>query len=365
MRRVLGSVAAVVALVLAGGWLLLGEQARALAGPLVDDAVGLEARRFELRAAGDEGSVFECVGPRADVSPDLSRTLPWLQPEVREVTEGTRAWSGLPLEQRALAEREFTWLAELLACGRRRLVAPVAGIGPFAAVSHGRRQTMPRTMDALASLGPLQMRASLERGDVEAALDVCASTLVLTTAWLRLEGLESMLATFAPTRGVLPACREALSAATPAQRAAFTRRLEDVRDLAPDYAELMRLERTQLALRLFGAWVPGELDGRLPEAAKDITRSRRAERWSRGVGATLALRLYWKRFDRELRAVEAAANLDPASRERDIVAAQDRLASTFLARFFSAPPVDLKYQLYAGYLDTLRAQLDGLTAAAR
>lgn len=359
MRRVTAAIAATLVAVLAAGWLALTAQARALGRPLVNDAVALEARRFSL--PGDAtGSLTDCLGAESDVSPDLSRSLPWLLPAVRAVAEGTEPVSALPLEQRAEVDAHRPWLERVLRCASRREVAAVAGLGPFADVSHGRRQTLPRTMDSLATLAPVQMREALARGAPAEALETCAAVFTLTTAWLRLEGLEAMLATFAPTRGVKPACRDAVLAASTEERAAFAARLKAVRELAPEYAELMQLERTQLALRLFGAWLPVELDGELPPAARAITRARRAARWDHGVVGTLALRLYWKRFERELRAIEAAARQPSPARERDIVAAQLRLQSSVLERFFSSPPVDLRYQMYAGYLDALHADLEQL-----
>lgn len=362
MRRGLLTIGVLFSALVALGWLVLSTQASRLGRPLVDDALALEARTFELESATEPGALFDCVGAEADVSPDLSRTLPWLLPVVRDVTAGVASAASLPPELREEATRHAAWLARVVACARLRTVANAAGLGPFADVSHGRRQTMPRTMEALASLAPIHLRDALERGDVAGALDTCAAMLLITTAWLRLEGLESMLATFGPSRGVLPGCHDALGVATVEQREQFSARLADVKRLAPDYAEVMRLERTQLALRLFGAWLPLELDTKLPASARAMTRVQRASKWDRGVTGTLALRLYWKKFDAGMRDLEAAARLAPGPREAGIVAAQARLAAPVLSRFFAADPVDLKYQLYAGYLDELQANLASLSA---
>lgn len=355
MRRVLLTVLGVVPTLLLSWWFVLGRQAQLLGEGLVRDASALEARRFEQEGA--PGELMACLGNAADVSPDLSRTLPWVAPEVLAATNG----SG-PLAPRLLGALvdHRAWLEQALACGRLRLVAPSAGLGPFADVRHGRRQTMPRLMESLSTLAPLSMRAALVHGAPEEALETCASVLALTTAWLRLEGLESMLPTLGPSRAVLPACEDAARQADQRALGRFHARLAQVRALAPGYAEVMALERTQLGLRLFGGWLPPELDGQLPPSARLVARTQRDTKFDRGVLATLALRLYWKRYDAGMRELERAATLAPVARQAGLVAAQRRLEAPLLRRFLAADPVDLKYEMYAAYLDQLHAVLDAL-----
>ena len=215
-------------------------------------------------------------------------------------------------------------------------------------------------MEALTSLAPLAMREALARNAPGEALQICSSVLTLTTGWLRLEGLEGMLPTLGASRSVLPACGDALQHAEDAAVARFRVKVGELRTLAPQYTEVMALERTQLGLRLFGAWLPAELDAQLPETAKLITKAQRESKYERGFKATLALRLYWKRFDAGMREVEAASALAPAPREAGILRAQAKLDAPFLRRFFSADPVDLRYQMYAVYLDQLHATLEKL-----
>jgi hypothetical protein len=63
-----------------------------------------------------------------------------------------------------------------------------------------------------------------------------------------------------------------------------------------------------------------------------------------------------------MREVEAASSLAPAPREAAILKAQAKLDAPFLRRFFTADPVDLRYQMYAVYLDQLHATLERLAA---
>lgn len=358
MRRVVLSLLTVLVALLGAAWLVLGVQAKRLGEGLVADANTLEIRRFELAKTGTPGGILDCLGAQADVAPDLSRTLPWTLPEVMAVTNGTA-----PLSEPILLQLTASgaWLSNTLTCGRLHTVANAPGLGPFPDIRHGRRQSMPRLMESLTALAPLSMREALGRDAPDEALDTCASVLSLTTAWLRLEGLESMLPTLGPTRAVLPACNDALTRASEAARTRFKARIAEVRAVAPRYTEVMALERTQLGLRLFGAWLPGELDVQLPASAREVTKSQREGKFDRGVLATLALRLYWKRFDSGMREVERASTLQPTEREAAILAAQARLDSPFLKRFFPADPVDLRYQMYAVYLDQLHAQLDALS----
>ena len=357
MRRLVFALVGLVLALLTAGWLILRHQAQTLGEGLVRDAVSLEARRFELNSA--PGEVFECAGREADLSPDVSRSLPWTLPEVRAVTAGT---SPLSDTLRAELETHRPWLERTLACGRLQTIAAAPGLGPFPDIRHGRRQTMPRLMETLSSLAPLAMRDALGRGAPGEALEICGSVLTLTTGWLRLEGLEGMLPTLGASRAVLAACGDALALASPEEAQRFRGRAAELRKLAPDYAEVMSLERTQLGLRLFGAWLPDELDAQLPETARLTTKTQRESKFERGVRATLALRLYWRRFDAGMREVERASSLPPVPREAGILAAQAKLDAPFLRRFFTADPVDLRYQMYAVYLDQLHEALEQLSA---
>jgi hypothetical protein len=356
MRRLLLSLVGLVIALVLGGWLVLGRQAQTLGEGLVRDAKVLEARRFEL-SSGLPGEVLECAGREADLSPDVSRTLPWTLPEVMAVTAGTAQMSQT---FRAELESHRPWLSRALACGKLKTVTTAPGLGAFPDVRHGRRQSMPRLMEALTSLGPLAMRDALSRNAPNEALEICSDVLTLTTAWLRLEGLEGMLPTLGASRSVLAACGEALNSASAEDVARFHAKAVELRRLAPDYTEVMALERTQLGLRLFGAWLPAELDAQLPASARLMTKAQRESKFDRGVKATVALRLYWRRFDSGMREVEAASSLAPAPREAAILRAQARLDAPFLRRFFTADPVDLRYQMYAVYLDNLHATLERL-----
>jgi hypothetical protein len=358
MRRVALSVLIAILALLAAGWMVLGLQARRLGEGLVADANALEARRFGLASDLAAGNLMDCLGAAADVSPDLSQSLPWTSPQVIAATAGST-----PLSETLRAEvaRHRPWLAGLLTCASLPTVAPASGVGPFPDALHVRRQTLPRAMEALTSLAPLSMRDDLARSDgADAALVTCGAVLSLTTAWLRLEGLESMLPTLGPSRAVMAPCAEAKRRATDDARDRFVTRVDELQRLAPRYSEVMSLERTQIGLRLFGAWLPTELDAQLPPSARLVTRRQRDGRFDRGVLATLMLRLYWKRFDAGMREAERASLLEPAARETAILAAQARLEAPWLKRFFPADPVDLRYQMYAVYLDQLHAQLEVL-----
>ena len=357
MRRVLLAVLALVVALVLGGWLVLRHQAQTFGEGLVRDATALEARRFELKS-GTPGLMMDCLGRQADVSPDLSRSIPWTLPEVADVTAGR---SGLTPLTRSELESNRAWLGSTLACANLDSVTVAPGLGPFADVLHGRRQTMPRLMESLTSLGPIAMREALERGAPGEALELCGEVLTLTTAWLRLEGLEAMLPTLGASRSVLLACQDALTLANADERARFRARAVELRRLAPEYPEVMALERTQLGLRLFGAWLPMELDVQLPDSARLTTKRQREAKFDRGVKATLALRLYWRRFDAGMREVEAVSALPPVSRETAIRAAQAKLDAPFLRRFFTADPVDLRYEMYSVYLDSLHVTLEHLS----
>jgi hypothetical protein len=344
---------------------LLQRQSSALGTPVVADANALAAQRFTIAGAPKRGSLFDCLGPQADASPDVSRTLPWSDPGILSVASGAAPLSSLSPEQRSELEAARPWLDQTLDCGRLDEVAAAPGIGPFADFRHGRRQSMPRLMEALASVGTLTLRRELEAGNSDLVLQRCTDGLVLSLAWLRLEGFESMLPVLGPSSRFLALCREAKSRARAEALSQFEARGAGLRALAPTYADVIFVERTQLALRLFGAWLPDALDAQLPAEARIGTRSARESKWARGFTATLALRLYWKRFDAGMREIQTACTLPPAARDAAIVTAQKHLEAPFLKRFFAADPVDLKYEMYSGYVDRLQAELAPLTAPSQ
>lgn len=354
MRRVLFIILATVLIIVGASAAVLTRQAHRLAEATAADANALEDRTLSL-PSNREGSLTKCLASHADVAPDVSRVIPWTSAEVIAIASGADL-SLLRPDQRAELDADRAWVTGVLRCGELKTVDLTAGIGPFPDFRSPRRQTLPRAMEALTSLIPL----SLADAPPDEALDRCASALTLTTAWLRLEGLESMLPLLGTSRAAQGVCGRALPLASDAAKTRFRARMKEVRALAPTYSEMMQLERTQTALRLFGAWFPGEIDARLPDDARDVTAVQRDSTWSRGVIGTLALRLYWKRFDAGMREVEAASTLPPTARSAAILTAQAHLDAPFLKRFFAADPVDLRYQMYAGYLDGLHAALDAL-----
>lgn len=339
---------------------LLWRQSRSLSKPLVEDAKTLAAQRFEVTAAPQTGSVFDCVGPEADVAPDISRTLAWSDPVVLDVAFGRAPTSALSAVQRAELDAHREWMLRVFECGKRNEIVSAPGIGPFADFRHGRRQSMPRLMEGLSSIAPLTFRRELENGNADGVLDHCVDGLVVVAGWLRLEGFESMLPVLGPSSRLLAVCREAKARASPEALARFNARAPALMTIAPSYAEVIFVERTQTALRLFGAWIPDDLDAELPADARIGTRTQRESKWARGFKATLALRLYWKRFDAGMRELQSACVLAPAPRDAAIVVAQKHLEAPFLKQFFAADPVDLKYEMYSGYVDNLGAGLADL-----
>ncbi len=333
-------------------------QARALSQRLSAEAQQLDARRFEIPGNG-EGNLIECLALASDIGPDLSFTLPMRGDVVR------RAMTNAPefaqdAAAREEARRSDPWLDDTLHCASLRTIAPASGTGVFPDLLNRRRQTLPRAMDSLASLVPVAMRERLLTGRADEALAQCADTLTLTTAWFRLEGLESELATLGPSNTVMPVCREAFLAATPEARQRFTTRIQALIALAPDFSEVMRIERVQLSLRHYGGWIAPDIAATFPEQARLAIDKQHTDRWARGFAPTLALRQYWKQFDRGMRELEIVSALAAPQREREIERVQKQLEAPFLWRFLAAAPVDLKYQLYSPYGDRLRDDLRGL-----
>ena len=357
MRRVWLSLLAVLLALGLVFALVLDRQGRAASEALRTDVNAMQARTLELDAATFKGSVFECVAPEADVAPELTQGLRSLDPTVRAIAQGHAPFSTLPEAQRVEFESHLAWMDRVLACGEQRFVVPTDGIGPYADIRHGRRQSMPRLMDALSSLAPLKWRRT---GALQSDLVLreCGELWVLAVGWQRLEGLESMLPTLVTMGSTMALCLEAAKQASPGAKAAFTQRVKDLKVLAPTFSEVMALERTQNALRLFGAWVPLDVNAQLPMEAQRWTQTQYETKWARGVPATLALRLYWRRFEPGMRAVGEAKNASEAS------ASQTQLVAPMLRRFMAADPVDLRYDMYIKYVENLSTQLRLLEEAA-
>jgi hypothetical protein len=357
MRRVWLSLLAVLLALGLVFALVLDRQGRAASEALRTDVNAMQARTLELDAATFKGSVFECVAPEADVAPELSQGLRSLDPTVRAIAQGHAPFSTLPEAQRVEFESHLAWMDRVLACGEQRFVVPTDGIGPYADIRHGRRQSMPRLMDALSSLAPLKWRRT-ETLQSDQVLRECGELWVLAVGWQRLEGLESMLPTLVTMGSTMGLCLEAAKQASPEAKSAFLQRVKDLKSLAPTFSEVMALERTQNALRLFGAWVPLDVNAQLPMEAQRWTQTQRETKWARGVPATLALRLYWRRFEPGMRAVGEANSASEAS------ASQAQLVAPMLRRFMAADPVDLRYDMYIKYVENLATQLRLLEEAA-
>jgi hypothetical protein len=358
VRRALLALALLLVALPLLAWLVLARQARRLGEALVTEASALEARAFTLASATGRGPVLECLARQCDVAPELDRGLPWTHPQVRAVIEGALPRDALDPALDLAARAADPWLARVVACGHLDRVAPTEGLGPFPDSLHGRRQSMPRLLEAAGTLGPLAVRAATQAGRADEALDTCGALLVQATALIRLEGFEALLPAMVASQALGPACRDAFAAGSATGRAHFERVARDVRALLPGFDEVLALERAQQGLRLFGAWVPNALDARLPPGARATTARRRAAPWERGLVPTLALRLSWRRFDAGLRAVEAAARLAPPAQRPALEAAERALSGAFLDRFLAAPMVDPQYHSYAGYLPALAANVD-------
>lgn len=363
MRRVLVGVLAILLGLPLAGWAVLRRQAATLGAQLVDDAHRLDDVRFTR--AGRPGNELDCLGHHADVAPDTSRAVPWTHPVVLGVREGSLPVAELPPEMREVLDARTPWLDSLTACAALDTVAPTAGLGPIPEPNHPRRQALPRLQESVMSLLPLRLRARLADGRVDEAALACTAGLQLGLDVYRLEGLEGLLGALATTRALVPACAAAADAASPGGRARFLAAVERLRGELPPFSRDMQLERVQLSLRLFGAWLPADLDARLPAAARAITASARAATTERGLVPTTALRLSWRRFDAAMRRCAEAADLPEPARTAALVAAMKGFESPTLHRFLTAEPADLRYQLYAQEADQLRVMLELLAVAAR
>lgn len=361
MRRVVLTLVGLVLLLPVATWLVLRAQARRLGEVLVTEARTLEARRFTLAAAARDGDVIECLARASDAAPDLSRVLPWTHPAVRALAEGRARWASLPEPLAAEAARRRAWLLQVIGCAELREVAATEGLGPFADFLHSRRQALPRLLDDVATLAPLAMSEALHEARPDDALVTCGAVLLHTSALTRLEGFEAMLPALIASRAVLELCPDAHAAASPAARRAFAARARDVLALLPGYAEVLAVERVQQSLRLFGGWVPDDLDAMLPAGARLITHARRQRPLERGVLGALATRLSWRRFDAGMREVERAARLPGTA---GLEAAQEQARSRLLERVLGGPLVDFQYQLYADSGARQRRWLEGLLSSA-
>jgi len=362
MRRVLlGVLLVLLGLPVAGG-LVLRRQASALGARLVEDAKRLDAARFTR--PGRDGNELDCLAHHADVSPDVSRSVPWTHPTVLGIREGSLPLGDLPADMQGVLAREAAWLESLVDCGDFGTVAPTAGLGPAADPHHPRRQLLQRLSDAVMALMPLHLRALAASGRADDAAQACTSTLQLMLDVYLLEGLEGLLGALATTRSLVPTCASAADAASDEARARYAAALARLRDELPPFSRVMELERVQLSLRLFGPWLPGDLDARLSAGARAVTAVARTSIDTRGLVPTTALRLYWRRFDAAMRRCIDVADLPEPARTPALVAAMRGFESPTLHRFFTSEPADLRYQLYAQEADQLRVMVELLALAA-
>ena len=362
MRRVFLALAVVLVGLPVGGWLVLRRQANALGAKLVDDAQRLEDTRFTR--SGRPGNEMDCLGRQADLAPDSSIVVPWMHPTVLGVREGSLPLSALSQPMQDFLHAQAPWLDALVACAGFDTVAPTAGIGPAVDPTHPRRQALPKLGDAVMALMPPHLLEWTRSGRADDAALACVSTLQLMVDVYRLEGLEGLLGALATTRTLAPACAAASDAASDDARARYAAAVSRLRDELPPFSRVMQLERVQLSLRLFGPWLPRDLDARLPPGAQAITSAARSSRETRGLVPTAALRLYWRRFDAAMQRCADVADLPEPARTPALVDAMGGFESPTLHRFFTSEPADLRYQLYAQEADQVRVMLDLLALAA-
>ncbi|MBL8921051.1 MAG: hypothetical protein JNJ54_19470 [Myxococcaceae bacterium] len=339
-------------------------RARRLAEQLLVDAAALSrfSRDRPPHREASPGPVADCLARALDTAPDVSRDAPWMSVPVNEVRAGRAPLEALPAAALEALAKHDPWLRETLACTHLTTLAPVPGLGPLAEPLHPRRQALPRLQEATASLAPLRVRALLQHGQHQEALDVCADGLALVSDLLWLEGPEAALGSLGQSTGLATPCAEAVWRAPDDEaRARFVGQLEQLMREAPPYSHVMRVERVAQELRMFGMFFTTEQTARLPPGARTMVAT--SASLARGRQERVGLANWWSACDRAFLAVIAAADLSEPSRTRSILTAQRGFESRWLS-LVRVPPLDVRYQMYAESHEALPMSLELVLAAA-
>jgi hypothetical protein len=217
------------------------------------------------------------------------------------IREGTRPVS---IMSSALAERleqVLPWADAVRRCTEAPEVGSVPGLGPFADWDHPRQRGGGLGVNSVVAASMLQVRRDLLRGSSEEALQRCSDSLALARDLVFDRGLVgSALAVFV-TRMTLQPCAAAVCAAHPDARAAFAEELRRTRLALPSFSEVLRVERAQMQLILFGQFMADADAHRLPEDTLALAAV------GEKLGNSIARYLFWPGYVRKLdRLIEAA-----------------------------------------------------------
>jgi len=363
LRRGLGALLALA--LVAGGALHLRD--RRLGGRLVDDVHRLSAARSRpvQRASSRESTFQACLGPLLDSEPagaqELARRSSALGAELLAIREGTRPVSAM---SRALAEQldqVLPWADAVRGCTEAPEVGSAPGLGPFADWNHPRQRGGGLSITSVVSIAMLQARRDVSSASADAALLRCSDSLALARDLVFDRGLVGSALAVAATRMTLKTCAAELCTARPEARATFTRELGQIRRALPSYSEVLRVERAEMQLVLFGQFLASGDARRLPEEALALSAQGRTQ------GHAVARYLYWPGYLGKLdRLIEAAD-----TPHRDAVFEAELRSPSFLERLVDnegtqpATLLDLahRYELVGRGLDLLEAVASSPTTA--
>lgn len=360
--RLLVAALALLPVLLLGGVVVAAElRARRLAEALIVDANGLASfsKQRPPHRAEKEGSVTDCLARALDTAPDVSRDAPWNSPQVMNVRAGLEPLETLPSTALDSLTRNDPWLRETLACTHLTTLEPIAGLGPLAEPLHARRQALPKLQEATASLAPLRVRLLVQHQQLREALEVCSDGLALVADLLWLEGPEASLGALGESTGLVRPCADAVWSADSSLITTFEAQLQQVQQNTPPYSRVMELERVAQELRMFGTFFTAEQTGRLPIGARSMVTT--SASLSRGRQERVGLANWWSSSDRAFKGVIAAADFEEPARTRAINLAQKDFESRWLS-LVRVPPLDVRYQMYAGSHEVLPTSVELLLA---
>jgi len=355
-RGMLGLVAAFAVLV---GVLLL--ECHAHAERLVTDATRLSSDRpRSVHREPAEGTTYDaCLGKVIDAKPadcgayGSTASDEQKQAVAKVLDEANLAL--LPERARTEADELWPWAASALRCTHAPGLGQEPGVGAFADWDHPRAADgglLVQTIARLAAIRVLVSTAEARPGD---ALTVCADGLALSRDSALDGGLIGSMLAVAMTGRLVPACGQALDAASPEQRVRFLEELSRIRKAFPSFADVLEVESVEMQLMAFGGLLTGSELRRLPENARALAAKHMA---STGFLGTV---LFWGPFLKQHNALRAAATRNAPDDELERIAhSEDNLAALLVGG-----PGDGNWVAYRRRYARVGLAFDLLESAAR
>lgn len=324
------------------------------------------------RAPELEGTFEECVAPFVDAVADGGALAPATNtfrfgsaPKEVQDDLGRGLDGGVPfrnLTQRV--QQDFatleSWAGGVADCSRMRSVGMglLEGMGPFGEWGHPRERAgfVVQTASKVNTLG---IRKATQSGNPAVAVQRCADLLANGRDLALDRGLVGAMFAKAIAGISEQSCGAAVAISDSDALRRFLDELAIIRRGQMTFGQVLRMERVQMQLRMFGRFLPADGLARLPRSARaDIFKE---QVWNSSYPRVIALFFWWGGYLHQLDRMIVAADTP----QRDAVFAELGEHPSLVESFLSDGLVDTGWPLLAARHNDTTRTMDLLESIAR